>query len=106
MPQSATHVYLALSSPLVRIRMRHALANTFGIHVMDEVGDPIQAAEGIRNCEPQVIVCDERMIRLAAKDIDGPAGIIPVFLLNAEQRTCGRISYPASRIILVQRTLE
>lgn len=62
MPQSATHVYLALSSPLVRIRMRHALANTFGIHVMDEVGDPIQAAEGIRNCEPQVIVCDERMI--------------------------------------------
>ena len=62
MPQSATHVYLALSSPLVRIRMRHALANTSGIHVIDEVGDPIRAAEGIRGCEPQVIVCDERMI--------------------------------------------
>jgi len=42
MPQSATHVYLALSSPLVRIRMRHALANTSGIHVIDEVLLPPQ----------------------------------------------------------------
>ena len=62
MPQSVTHVFLALSSPLVRIRMRHALANTFGIHVIDEVSDPVRAAEGIRACEPQVIVCDERMM--------------------------------------------
>jgi len=55
-------VLLAVSSPLIRVRLRHAIAPETRLHVIGEAADGGQAAELIQEQKPNLLLFDDRMI--------------------------------------------
>jgi hypothetical protein len=49
---------------------------------------------------------DDRMIGLAAQDIDDAACLIPLLVLIGEERACGRFNNPSAGGVLLQRLLQ
>jgi GGDEF domain-containing protein/DNA-binding NarL/FixJ family response regulator len=59
-------VLVAMSSPLIRLRLKHALAMGATIRVVAEAIDPQQTADLVAQVEPHIILCDERVLEHAA----------------------------------------
>lgn len=59
-------VLLAMSSPLVRARLRRALQADETVLVVEEAGDAEQAVRGAMHSAPQLLLCDERIVMHAA----------------------------------------
>lgn len=59
---ATARVLLALSSPLVRVRLRHLLQQDPTISLVGEVTDGSQAAQAAVDRQPQLILCDERIL--------------------------------------------
>lgn len=59
----ATSVLLAISSPLVRMRLRHALQTDPRFRIANVATDPAHAVEQIEAVQPELVVCDERMLQ-------------------------------------------
>src|SRR5579863_9324184 len=55
-------VLVAMSSPLIRLRLKHALAMSGSIKVVAEAIDPQQTADLASQVQPHIILCDERVI--------------------------------------------
>ena len=58
----AARVLLAMSSPLVRVRLRHVLLQDPSIILVGEATDGPQAAQVTLDRAPQIILCDERIL--------------------------------------------
>jgi GGDEF domain-containing protein len=62
MATTQVRVLLAMSSPLVRLRLRHVLLQDPTINLIGEANDGPQVAQVARDLGPQIILCDERIL--------------------------------------------